>query len=476
MILIYFISAVAIAALTGLLKNRLFQYLGMSVFVMLQVWLNVVLLTGGDIGFSGYFRADALAMIFLTLLSIISVTTIIQSFVYLTKRGDTIAHRSYYFSSMVIFIASMTGVFISDHIGMMWVFAEATTLSIALLIYHERTPEAIEATWKYIFISTLGLSFSFIGILLLDLSISGSGTAVFTFSGLTQALVSAGNKMMLQLAFILIVIGFSVKMGIFPLHTVCIDAHSVAPSPVSAMVSTSLMNVGFVAIFRFYTLLSPTAIAGWMSHVMLILGFLSVLFAAIYLVKVKNFKRLIAYSSIENMGIVAVAMAVGGIAWFAAILHLVIHTFVKSGIFYQMAQIIRYYKTKKVFFIGRYFKVNPIGGLVMIFAFIILSGIPPSGLFFTEFMIFSSMFTGGYTVAAVAVMLLLCFIIYTLAKYFFKTLFGPVEPEVISNGERISKWESVPQMLLLLLTLAISIYPPPFLLNMISDAVAAFPK
>jgi len=370
----------------------------------------------------------------------------------------------------------MTGVFLSDHIGVMWVFAEATTLSIALLIYHERTPEAIEATWKYIFISTLGLSFSFIGILLLDLSMGGSAAEVFTFSGLQQALAAAPDKMMLQLAFILIIVGFSVKMGIFPLHTVCIDAHSVAPSPVSAMVSTSLMNVGFVAVFRFYMLLSGSSLVTWMNHVLMIIGFLTVLVAAIYLVKVKNFKRLIAYSSIENMGIVAIAIAAGGIAWTAAILHLVIHTFVKSGIFYQMAQLIRVYKTKKVYLMGRYMHINPLGGIVMILAFIILSGIPPSGLFFTEFMIFSSLFSGGYAFVAVPVMLLLCFIIFTLAKYFFKTLYGPLEPATLEQAEKISKWESIPQFFLLLITLVISLYPPASLMGLISDTLAIIPK
>jgi hydrogenase-4 component F len=476
MILIYFIMAIFIAAILLLVRRSIAQYLAMIVFVLGQISLNVYVFVQGETQFQEYFRVDSLGLIFLSLLTLISVTTIIQSFVYLNKRKDSIAQRSYYFASMVIFIMSMTGVFMSNHIGVMWIFAEATTLSIALLIYHERTSEAIEATWKYIFISTIGLSFSFIGILLLDISISGFHSSLFTFSDLQMVFINIQNKMMLQLAFLLIVIGFSVKMGVFPLHTVCIDAHSVAPSPVSAMVSTSLMNVGFVAIFRFYILLSHSAIAGWMNHVLLIIGGLSIMFAAIYLVKVKNLKRLIAYSSIENMGIVAVAIGIGGIAWFAAILHLIYHTLIKAGIFYQIGQIVRYYKTKKVYLIGKYFTINPLGGVVLIIAFLMLSGIPPSGFFFTEFMIFSAMFKGGYVVIAVLIMLLLCFIIYTLAKYFFKALFGQIEPEVLTKGEKISKWESIPQMVLLAITLIISIYPPEFLRELIEKALLTLPK
>lgn len=476
MILTYFILAIIIAALLVLLKHKLVHYIAMSVFAVGQLLLNVYLCLGGETGFADYFKVDSLGLIFLTLLSVVSVTTIIQSFIYLSKRNDSIAHKSYYFASMVIFIASMSGVFISDHIGVLWIFAETTSLSIALLIYHERTPEAIEATWKYIFVSTIGLSFSFIGILLLDISISGVNASMFTFSELQGLFINTQNILMLQLSFLLIVIGFSVKMGIFPLHTVCIDAHSVAPSPVSAMVSTSLMNVGFVAIFRFFTLLSHSLVAGWMSHVLIILGGVSILVAAIYMVKVKNIKRLIAYSSVENMGLVALAIGVGGIAWFAAIFHLIIHTLVKSGIFYQIGQIIRFYKTKKVYYLGNYFSVNPIGAVVIILAFIILSGIPPSGFFFSEFMLFSAMFKGDYIVIAVIVMLLLCFIIYTIAKYFFKILFGNINPDLLEKGEIISKWETIPQLLLLLGALVISIAPPPFLLDLIRDALITLPK
>jgi hydrogenase-4 component F len=476
MILAYFILTIIITLLLVLLKHKVVHYIAMSVFTIGQLLLNVYLSVGGKTGFEGYIKVDSLGLIFLTLLSVVSITTIIQSFIYLSKRRDSIAHKSYYFASMVVFIASMSGVFISDHIGVMWIFAETTSLSIALLIYHERTSEAIEATWKYIFVSTIGLSFSFIGILLLDISISGVNASMFTFSELQGLFIATQNKLMLQLSFLLIVIGFSVKMGVFPLHTVCIDAHSVAPSPVSAMVSTSLMNVGFVAIFRFFTLLSHSPVASWMSHILIILGGVSILVAAIYMVKVKNIKRLIAYSSVENMGLVALAIGVGGIAWFAAIFHLIIHTLVKSGIFYQIGQIIRFYKTKKVYYLGSYFSVNAIGAVVILLAFIMLSGIPPSGFFFSEFMLFSAMFKGNYIVIAIIVMLLLCFIIYTIAKYFFKILFGNINPELLEKGEKISKWETIPQLILLLGALYISIAPPPFLSELIRDALITLPK
>jgi hydrogenase-4 component F len=476
MILLYLILVLVFCGGLLIFRTKTMQYLIVSLFVITQILLNIYLIINFNTYSYLYFKVDGIGMIFLTILSIISITTIIQSFVYLGKRKDNQSQKAYYLASLIGFIASMTGVFISNHIGIMWVFAEATTMSVALLIYHDRTPETVEATWKYIFISSIGLAFSFIGILLLDISISGFTSSTFTFSELQTIFISINNKLLLQIAFILIVIGFSVKMEVFPLHTVCIDAVSVSPSPVSAMITTSLMNVGFTAVFRFYTLLSHSAIYGWMNHVMIIIGTLSVVFATIYIVKVKSIKRLFAYSSIENIGIVAIAIGVGGIAWFAAILHLIIHSLAKAGLFYQTGQIIRTYRTRKVYSISGYFKINPLGAVVMILAFIILSGIPPSGLFFTEFMIFSSMFAEGYAWLAVIIMLLICFIIYVLSKYFFNMIFGNVPEEVLEKNVKTSKWESIPQLIMFLIALAVGLYPPPFLMGFIDEAISALPK
>lgn len=476
MILLYFILVLVFCGTLLVFRNKTMQYLVISFFVITQILLNIYLIDNFNTYSYLYFKVDGIGLIFLTILSVISVTTIIQSFVYLNKRKDNLSQRAYFLVCLIGFIASMTGVFISNHIGIMWIFAEATTMSVALLIYHDRTPETVEATWKYIFISSIGLAFSFIGILLLDISISGFTSSTFTFSELQTIFISINNKLLLQIAFILIVIGFSVKMEVFPLHTVCIDAVSVSPSPVSAMITTSLMNVGFTAVFRFYTLLSHSAIFGWMNHVMIIIGALSVVFATIYIVKVKSIKRLFAYSSIENIGIVAIAIGVGGIAWFAAILHLIIHSLVKSGLFYQTGQIIRTFRTRKVYAISGYFKINPLGAVVMILAFIILSGIPPSGLFFTEFMIFSSMFAEGYAWLAVIIMLLICFIIYVLSKYFFSMMFGNLPHDISESTTKTNKWESIPQLLLFIIALAVGLCPPPFLIDFINQALTALPK
>jgi len=284
------------------------------------------------------------------------------------------------------------------------------------------------------------------------------------------------NQFLFQVSFLLIVIGFSVKMGIFPLHTVCIDAHSVAPGPVSAIISTSLMNVGFVSVFRFYRLFNQTSLHLWMSHTLLIMGFLSLLVATVYMLKVDNYKRLIAYSSIEHMGLVTIGIAVGGIAYFAVILHLVIHSFTKAGIFYQTSQFVRIFKTKHINGTGGYFSINPSGGIIMLMFFLVIMGIPPSGLFFTKLMIFKSLIASNYLWLVVIMLLLLVFILWAFGKNIFHILFLKVPEAVSLNPTKISAWENVPQFFLLALALLIGINPPDFLISFINEAVQYFPK
>jgi hydrogenase-4 component F len=345
-----------------------------------------------------------------------------------------------------------------------------------MLIYHERTGDALEATWKYFFVSTIGLSLSFIGILLLNAATNISGFSSLTFSSLMSGQLIITNEFLFQVSFMLIVIGFSVKLGVFPLHTVCIDAHSVAPGPVSAIISTSLMNVGFVSVFRFFQLFADTSLHTWMSHVMLIIGGLSLLFATVYMLRVDNYKRLIAYSSIEHMGLITMGIAVGGIAYFAVIIHLVIHSFIKAGIFYQSSQFIRIYKSKHIEDTGGYFNINPSGGVLMILLFLVIMGIPPSGLFFTKIMIFQSLLAGGYLWLVIIMLVLLVFILWGFGSNIMHILFAKTPAAVAEAKPHISAWENVPQYALLILALYIGINPPDFFVALVNDAIQFLPK
>lgn len=475
-LIVYFIGIFLISAGLFFVRQQMFQYLMSMLFIILQIAVNYYVYLNKNTDVSGYFKADALSLIFISVLTLTAIVTLYNSFTYFEKRNERLIKRSVYLSSIIGLFGCMTGVFMSNHIGLLWVLAEGTTLCIAVLIYHEGTKETIEATWKYVFVSTIGLSFSFIGILLFGAASSGFDFSKLTFTHLLNNPVTIENNLLFQISFLLIVIGFSVKMGVFPLHTVCIDAHSVAPSPVSAIISTSLMNVGFVAVFRFFSIFGITPIGEWARHVLMIIGFLSVLVAAIYMLKVKHYKRLIAYSSIEHMGLSAIALATGGVAYFAIILHLVLHTLIKSSLFFQLDQLIRTFRTKIIYGTGEYFRISPFGGVVILLSFILLMGIPPSGMFFTELIIFKAMISGNYLILCIVILILLCFIIWVFGKQILHILFYPLEHNLDPPTETISYKESVPQFILLAIALYIGLNPPAGLINTINSAIELLPK
>lgn len=470
-LIIYFISVFLITTLVFFVRKKTVQYIAATLFCLVQLSFNYLLIIRKNLFFETFFRSDALSIIFISVLTITAITTIINGFVYLNNHQDNLFRRGIFFASLFMLFACMTGAFLSDNINILWILAEATTLCISMLIYHERNEEALEATWKYFFVSTIGLSFSFIGILLLNAATSVSGFSSLTFSSMMSERILITNPFLFQISFLLIVIGFSVKMEVFPLHTVCIDAISVAPGPVSATISTSLMNVGFVSVFRFYQLFAHTSLSQWMSHVMLIIGVLSLLVATVYMLKVDNYKRLIAYSSIEHMGLISIGIAIGGIAYFAVILHLIIHSFTKASLFYQTSQFVRIYKTKQIGGTGGYIGISPSGGILMLFLFLVIMGIPPSGIFFTKLMIFQSMLANGYLWLIIIILLLLVFILWAFGKNIFQILFLKEPKSVQECKTKISFWENIPQYFLLILGLFIGLNPPEGLKEIINEAI-----
>ncbi len=467
---IYFSGVVFWALLAFFVRNRKIQVPIALMFVLWQLGFGIFLYSKINETWTPYFRNDALSVIFISILSVTAIFTIINSFIYFSHRNEKPLIRSIYLLALMLFFGCMTGVFLANNAGLLWILTEATTLAIAVLIYHERSIESLEATWKYVFVSTIGLSFSFIGIILLDLSLKDSGGLNLFFSSINHSLI-INNTVLFQSAFLLIVIGFSIKMEVFPLHTVCVDANSIAPSPVSALISTSLANVGFIAIFRFFKITTYTPMHDWASHVLFIIGSLSVLYAAIYMIRVKNYKRLVAYSSIEHMGLVAIGIATGGLAWFAVVLHLIYHSFTKSSLFFQLSQLIHMYKTKKLAGVGSCFKLNPLGGLVFLLAFILILGIPPSGMFFTELMLFKTMIEQGLLWLVIVIILLLTIIIWIFTKQLFRILFKNVGKQQLSTIEPSPWYESLPQLILLLFALYLSIQPPDLLISLIQQAV-----
>ena len=422
----------------------------------------------------GYFTYDSLGSIFLCVLTVLSYTTVFHSYIYLRHRNDSSRNQSIYFASLIALIGAMTSVYLAATIGIMWVLIEVTTLSVAALIYHERTNLSLEATWKYVFICSIGITFAFVGIVFLSKALQEGGSVNLSFADIPGHLQNV-NTFWLKLAFIFMIVGFSTKMGLFPMHTIAVDAHTVAPPPISAFISTTLMNVGFVAIFRTYSLMAHTSILPWMNHILLCCGFLSIFVSTVYIIKVTHLKRMFAYSSLEHMGLTAIGLASGGIGYFAAILHMVLHSFVKASVFYQIDQVHRVFRSYIISKTGSYFNKNLTGALAMLLIFVSITAIPPSGMFVSEFLIFRSLFESHNIILFVVILLLLTMIIWALGKNIFSMLFTP-PAEFIGEAVKISPWESVTQFILLFAAIYLGLNPPTAFVQLINDAIALLPK
>src|SRR5512133_888838 len=293
---IYFISGLIIAGLILLNPGKRSSLVYTLVFILLQAAFSVYALLNRDMVDLRYFTYDSLAVIFLLLMSLIAAASFYHSIGYV--REDSRRKRALFFFSFIALNISLTGVYTANNIIVSWIFIELTTLSAAGLINHNRSLTSLEATWKYVFICSVGIALAYIGILFASATQGPGQTGDMSFESLRGSFAGI-DPVYLKIAFMLILTGYSSKLEVFPLYTIGIDANYVAPAPVSAFLSTALVNGGFVAFFRVFVSMADSPITEWMNHVLLITGLLSLLASAIYMQKASNLKRVFAYSTVE---------------------------------------------------------------------------------------------------------------------------------------------------------------------------------
>ena len=474
MIGIYLLGALAIALFVFFNRNKLVGYSLVSLFLVLQVLFTIHACFHSGNTELVYFTYDSLGILLLITLSIIAIPAAIHSRIYIENHKENAQARAIYLSALILLITAITAGYLSNHIAVTWIFTEITTLSASALIYHHRNKLALEGTWKYVFICAISITFIFIGILFLSLSLQHAGSDDLSFKNL---LVRSDelNPVWLRMAFLFIFTGFTAKLGLVPMFTAGIDAKDTAPAPAGALLASVLMNLGFVGIFRFYIVVANTPLLHWAQLVVGSAAFLSLFVATVYMMKVKNIKRMLAYSGIEHMGIVMLGIAAGGIGYYAAILHIVLHAFVKSSLFFQFNQLYRVFQNKSIYHVGNYFKYNATGAMVLLLGFISATAMPPSGLFVSEFLIFKSLFDARQIILLIAVLLLLTMIIWSFGKNIFKVLFVPAVGFDDSNVEKISPWESVSQFILLALAVYLGLNPPAIFVQLLKDSVSLLP-
>lgn len=471
MLFTYSIISIVFSLCIFFAKNNTLTKVLFGLFLLSQIALSFIAFFRLEEVDSLYFKFDALGVLLSFVLTILSVATFYHSTLYLKRHDFTKKQEAIYYSSLIMLIASMMNAYFAENIALLWVCIEATTLFITILIFHERTKEALEATWKYLFISSVGVAIAFMGILFLSMAANSTGITNLSY----QNLLSVAHEMnttWLKISFLLILAGYSVKLSLFPLYAAAIDAKTIAPSPINALMSTALVNVAFVAIFRTFVIISQTSIMPWAQNILIITGVVSVFIATIQLTRIQRLKRMYAFSSMKHVGIIAIGLAVGGIGYYAAILHLIFHSFVKASIYYQIGTIRQYFKTGWIKDTGNYFKLNPVGGLALILCEISVLSIPPSGLFVSEFLTFKAIIMSGHIYIAILLFLLITVIIYVFSKNSYHLLFGDAPTDIQYDKIKISPYEGISQFVLLFLVIYLGINPPLFFTDLIYSAIA----
>jgi hydrogenase-4 component F len=346
-----------------------------------------------------YLFVDDLNIIFIALNTFVGFTTSVFSASYIRHEIDsgrlTPANLRFYHAMFQLLMFGMNLALVADNIGLMWVAIELATLTTVLMVGIYRTHEALEAAWKYFILGSVGIGLALFGTILVYMAaqpVVGEGLDAMTWTILV-AQAAGFDPALLNVAFVFLLLGYGTKVGLVPLHAWLPDAHAEGPTPISAVLSGLLLNVALYAVLRFKLLLAATPGAVAPGPLMIVLGLGSLLFAAFMLYRRRDIKRLFAYSSIEHMGIITFAFGIGGpLANFAGLLHMAMHSLTKSAIFYVVGHISQAKATQKIADIRGLTESHPALGWALVVGVVAIAGVPPFGIFMSEFLLVSSTF------------------------------------------------------------------------------------
>jgi hydrogenase-4 component F len=346
-----------------------------------------------------YLVIDDLNIVFIVLNTLVGFTTSVFSASYIHHELETgrltPAYLRFYHAMYQFLMFGMNLALIANNMGLMWVAIEVATLTTVLMVGVYRTPESLEAAWKYFILASVGIALALFGTILVYMAaqpVVGEGLNAMMWTVLMRH-SAAFDPALLNVAFVFLLLGYGTKVGLAPLHAWLPDAHAEGPTPISAVLSGLLLNVALYAVLRFKLLLSanPDVIAA--GPLMVTLGLTSLIFAAFMLYRRRDIKRFFAYSSIEHMGIITFAFGIGGpLANFAGLLHMTMHSLTKSAIFFAVGHVAQVKGTQKISDIRGLTESHPWLGWSLVLGVMAIAGLPPLGIFMSEFLIVSSTF------------------------------------------------------------------------------------
>jgi hydrogenase-4 component F len=368
----------------------------------------------------------------------------------------------FYHAMYQVLMFAMNLALLANNIGLMWVAIELATLTTVLMVGIYRTHEALEAAWKYFILGSVGIALALFGTILVYMAgrpVIGEGADAMVWTSLV-ARAAEFDAALLNLAFVFLLLGYGTKVGLAPLHAWLPDAHAEGPTPISAVLSGLLLNVALYALLRFKMLLAANPAALAPGPLMVTLGLISLVFAAFMLYRRRDMKRMFAYSSIEHMGIITFAFGMGGpLANFAGLLHMTMHSLTKSAIFFAVGHIAQAKGTQRIADMGGLTETHPVLGWGLVLGVVAIAGLPPLGIFTSEFLLVTSTFARAPVLAVILILGLLVGFAALLLRL-NAVAFG--EPRGAS-GETHASY--VPMFAHLALVLIAGVYLPPALVG-----------
>ena len=439
-----------------------------------------------NLNFLKFIRIDALSVVFLLATGFLYAAVAVYSIGYLGDARDSAPAQRYarrFCLGINLFAGSMLAAPMMSNLALLWIAVEVTTVISALLVASEGTDGAAEAAWKYILIASAGLSIALLGTIFMYYA----GAQVLgqhynlAFAPLLQVAPRLGETAV-RLSFVLAVLGFGTKVGLFPVHTWLPDAHSEAPTPVSALLSGSLLAVSFYAILRYYQVAAGALGPRFPRDVLLVFGVASLLLAALYLLDQRDYKRLLAYSSVEHMGILAIGVSFGApVALAGVLLHVLAHAAAKGNAFMGAGVLVRKFGSKQISSVRGGLDLLPWSGPLFLAVILALGAMPPFGIFRSEFEIVAGGLSASRNVGAVILVVGVTVAFFGLSLAANRMLLSPADqggagtaaatgPAGLARGEP-SAWMVVPVAVGLVALLVLGLHPPGELTGLMARAV-----
>ncbi|ODS34217.1 MAG: NADH dehydrogenase subunit F [Candidatus Scalindua rubra] len=469
------------ATLCYFAKNRrdieYINLIGAAVLAIASIFPIAASLSAPIYFFRDMFFMDAFSSYFMSILIFISFVAAMYSIDYMGhefKEGVIdIKELRYFYALLHLFIFTMVLATVSNNIAIFWMAIEGTTLVTSMLVGFYKDKESVEAAWKYIILCTVGITFGLLGIFIVYYAsasaLGGDGTLNWTE---LRDIAHDMNPKTLQLAFILIIVGYGAKAGFAPIHNWLPDAHSQAPSPISALLSGVLIKCALLGIVRFVIIGNASLDTTFYNHLLLIFGLVSMGIATAFILLQNNYKRLLAYSSIEHIGIIAIGVGIGSF-WgiYGALLHMLNHAIVKTLLFFTTGRVRLKYHSTVIGKVKGAIVLLPISGTVMLLGALAIAGCPPFNIFLSEYTILKAAVDKGNWVTFSLFIVFATIIFGGILHHFGSMAFGAPSTDSEKEKKNENKMSLFPIIILVVTMLVLGIYIPGFLDGMLNSSV-----